>query len=91
MRGTKTKQANFSLPDELLEELRREVPRGEHSKIVAEALRKELFRLRFRRALGNAFGAWKDVDHPELEEGTERFVRRLRHSSRTNEQEGRAT
>ncbi|MEK7280797.1 MAG: hypothetical protein AAB037_00390 [Chloroflexota bacterium] len=90
MNKTKTRQANFSLPDELLEELRRQVPKGEQSRLVAEALRKELLRLRFRSALGNAFGAWKDVDHPELEEGTERFVRRLRHSSRTNGQEGRA-
>lgn len=91
MPGTKTKQANFSLPDELLEELRRQVPKGEQSRIVAEALRKELLRLRFGRALDNAFGAWKDEDHPELAEGTERFVRRLRRSSRTNEQGGRAT
>ncbi len=51
---------------QLLEELRRQVPKGEQSRIVAEALRKELLRLRFGRALDNAFGAWKDEDHPEL-------------------------
>ncbi len=88
MAGSKTKQANFTLPEELLQDLRRQVPKGEQSKIVAEALRKELLRLRFLRAMDNAFGAWKPEDHPELEEGTERFVRRLRHSSRANEQEG---
>lgn len=38
------KQANFMLPVDLIEELRRSVPRREQSKAVAEALRKELKR-----------------------------------------------
>ncbi len=80
---TKAKQANFSLPGDLLEDLRRQVPKGEQSKVVARAIRNELMRLRFRRALDNAFGAWNEEEHPELEEGTEQFVRGLRHSSRT--------
>ena len=42
------KQANFALPAELLDELRRSIPRGEQSKVVAEALWKELKRLKFR-------------------------------------------
>ncbi len=84
MAATKTKQANFSLPGELLEELRRQVPKGEQSRMVAEALRKELLRLRFRRAIGSDFGAWKDEEHPELKGGTEQFVRRVRHSSRAD-------
>ena len=77
-----TKQANFTLPSDLLEELRRQVPKGDHSRIVAEALRKELLRMRFRRALDNTFGSWQQEDHPELKEGTEQYLRRLRHSSR---------
>ncbi len=40
MPGAKTKQANFSLPGQLLEELSRQVPKGEQSRVVAEALRK---------------------------------------------------
>ncbi|MBI4332400.1 MAG: hypothetical protein HY673_14100 [Chloroflexi bacterium] len=87
MAGTRTKQANFSLPDDLLQELRREAPKGEQSRIVAEAIRKELTRLRFRRVIDRAFGAWKHEDHPELEEGSEPFLRRLRHSSRMDEPE----
>lgn len=86
MAGTKSKQANFSLPAELLEELRRQVPRGEQSRIIAGALRKELMKLRFRRAVDNAFGAWKQEEHPELKEGTDLFIRRLRHSSRRERQ-----
>lgn len=86
MARSKTKQANFSLPGELLEELRRQAPKREQSRIVAEALRRELIRRRFRRAVDNAFGAWKEEEHPELKEGTERFLRRLRHSSRMEKQ-----
>ncbi len=83
----KTKQANFSLPGDLLDELRRQVPKGAQSKVVAEAISRELKKLRFQRAVGNAFSAWKPENHPELQEGTEHFVRRLRRSSRTSEVE----
>ncbi len=83
---TKPKQANFSIPGDLLEELRRQVPKGEQSSVVARAIRNELMRLRFRRAVDNALGAWKQEEHPELEEGTEQFLRRLRRSSRINRQ-----
>jgi hypothetical protein len=84
---TSTKQANFSLPEDLLAELRRQVPKGDQSRIVAEALRKELLRMRFRRALDSAFGSWKSEDHPELKQGTEKYIRRFRHSSRLTAQD----
>ena len=76
------RQANFLLPAELLDELRRAVPRGQQSRIVGEALRNELQRLRFRQAVIDSFGAWKDRAHPELARGTRRFVRSLRRSTR---------
>jgi len=76
------RQANFLLPVDLLEELRRTVPRGQQSRVVGEALRSELRRLRFRQAARDAFGAWKLGAHPELSRGTRRFVRSLRRSSR---------
>lgn len=75
------RQANFLLPAELLDELRRTVPRGQQSRIVGEALRNELRRLRFRRAVTDSFGAWKASAHPELARGTRRFVRSLRRST----------
>lgn len=37
---------------------------------------------RLETALKEGFGAWKDKDHPELAEGTEKFVRKTRKSSR---------
>ena len=77
-----TRQANFTLPEDLLEELRKTVPRGEQSRVVGEALRNELKRIKFQKALRKSFGAWKARPHPELARGTRRYVRSLRRSSR---------
>ncbi|MBI5401431.1 hypothetical protein HZB05_01215 [Candidatus Wolfebacteria bacterium] len=80
--GSATKQANFLLPEELIEELKRAVPKREQSKIVAEALKKELKRIKLKGVLQSSFGAWKEKDHPELKEGAKAFIRRLRRSTR---------
>jgi hypothetical protein len=76
------KQANFLLPEDLLEELRNTVPKREQSKVVAEAVRRELKRLRLLKAVETSFGAWQDVDHPELVEGTDAYIRETRKSTR---------
>ncbi len=81
---TVTKQANFLLPDDVLHELKTSVPKRQQSKVVAEALRKELKRIKLSKALQTSFGAWKDKDHPELKKGTETFVRGLRTSTRAH-------
>ena len=80
--STATRQANFLLPEDLLDELKKTVPRRQQSKLVTDALKRELKRLKLEKALLSSFGAWKDKDHPELKEGTEVFVRNLRRSSR---------
>jgi hypothetical protein len=76
------KQANFLLPEDVLDELRKAVPKGEQSKVVTEAVRRELKRLRLVKAIKTSFGAWQGEDHPELEEGVDACVRKLRKSSR---------
>lgn len=77
-----TRQANFTLPGDLLDELKRTVPKGEQSKVVGDALRHELKRIRFKKALQTSFGSWKAEAHPELAKGARPFVRSLRKSSR---------
>jgi hypothetical protein len=77
-----TKQANFTLPVDLLREFRARVPRGQQSRVVAEALRRELSRQKFDQALEVCYGAWKARPHPELSGGTQRYLRRSRRSSR---------
>ncbi len=79
-----TKQANFLLPEDLLDELKKTVAKRQQSKVVADALRKELKRLKLEKALKTSFGAWKDKEHPEIKEGSEAFVRSLRKSSRSS-------
>jgi len=37
-----------------------------------------LMRLRQIKALQSAVGAWKDKDHPELKQGSAKWVRKLR-------------
>ena len=80
--GAATKQANFLLPEDLLEELKRTVPPRRQSRFVTEALRKELTRLRLANAIDESFGAWKEKDHPGLVKGTDAYIRRLRRSTR---------
>lgn len=77
-----TKQANFLLPEDLLDELRRTVDKRQQSKVVSEALRKELKRLKLAKAFEASFGAWKDKDHPEMREGAAVYVRRMRKTTR---------
>jgi len=76
------KQANFLLPEDLLEELKIVASKRQQSKVVADALRKELKRLRLEKVLNTSFGAWKNNDHPEFKEGTDAYARRLRKSTR---------
>ena len=79
---TITRQANFLLPEDVLNELKTSVPMRQQSKVVTEALRKELKRIKLAKVLETSFGAWKSKDHPELNKGTEAFVRGIRTSSR---------
>lgn len=80
--ATATKQANFLLPEDVIEELKAAVPKRQQSRVVTDALRKELKRIRLGKALSESFGAWKEKDHPELTKGTDAYVRSLRKSSR---------
>lgn len=55
----KKRQANFLLPEHLINELRRLVPPKQRSQVVACALERELARIKVKIALGEYFGAWK--------------------------------
>ena len=83
------KQANFTLPEDLLDELKRTVPKGEQSKVVGQALRNDLKRIKFKKALDASFGGWKEGKHPELAQGARRFIRTLRKSTRLKGVESR--
>lgn len=79
---TITKQVSFQLPEDILNELNLSFSKSQQNKIVAEAIRKELKRLKLQNALYASFGAWKDKDHLELKSGVNAHIRSLRKSSR---------
>ncbi|MCX8069986.1 MAG: hypothetical protein N2738_05720, partial [Thermodesulfovibrionales bacterium] len=68
--GTTVKQANFLLPEDLIVELKKHVSKRQQSKLVAEAIKKELNRIKMKKTLDECFGAWNTSDHPELKKGT---------------------
>jgi len=78
-----TKRAHVLLPDDLLREIDSLVgPRG-RSAFLVETARTEVRRqklLQFLEGNGTAGTdpAWKDANHPELAEGADRWVRKLR-------------
>jgi hypothetical protein len=51
------------------------------SSFLTRAAEKELTRLRQIEALIAAAGAWKDRDHPELKQGSDKWVQELRRES----------
>jgi hypothetical protein len=79
---TTMKQANFQIPEDLLNELRATVGKGHLSRFVSETLKRELQRLRQLTAIDETFGAWKGGEHPELKVGVDNFVRTVRKSKR---------
>ncbi|MEN6423089.1 MAG: hypothetical protein ABFD76_14205 [Smithella sp.] len=80
--NTALKQANFQIPEDLLNELRETIGKGELSRFVSNALRRELQQLRQQTALNETFGAWKGKTHPELAAGVDHYVRSVRKSTR---------
>ena len=72
------RRAHIILPEELVEEIDTLVgPRG-RSRFIVEAASAEARRQRQLRALKEAAGSWKDVDHPELKGGARTWVRKIR-------------
>lgn len=71
----KTERINVILPRDLVDEIDRVAGARRRSAFLAEAAREKLARLRFDQAAAQAFGAWKDEDHPEL--ATDADVRRF--------------
>lgn len=61
---------NITLPASTAEELRRSVPERQRARFIADALMRELRRLRVEEGLKVSAGAWKTEDHPELLDAT---------------------
>lgn len=73
-----TKRTHVVLAEELVEDIDRLVGARQRSSFLTAAAEKELMRRRQIEALRAAAGAWKDKDHPELKQGSARWVRKMR-------------
>ncbi len=60
---------NVLLPAGVAKDLREYVPPRKRARFVAEAVERELRRLRLQAALEASAGAWRDEDHLDLADG----------------------
>jgi metal-responsive CopG/Arc/MetJ family transcriptional regulator len=72
------KRTHVVIPAQLVQQIDTVVGKRGRSKFLTEAAEKELLRRRQMNAIDAAAGAWNDKDHPELKEGTAKWVRKLR-------------
>ncbi len=74
----KTKRAHVLLPQDLVREIDAIVgPRG-RSAFLVETAREAVRRRKLLRFLESDEPVWKEADHPELEQGSAAWVRKLR-------------
>ena len=75
------KRTHVVIPEQLVKEIDAVVGHRQRSSFIAQAAQRELLRLRQHEALLSTAGAWKDKDHPELENGAAQWVRNMRQES----------
>ena len=75
------RRTHVVLSEQLVKEIDTLVGARQRSSFITQAADKELMRLRQIEALKAARGAWKDADHPELKQGSVKWVRKLRQES----------
>lgn len=85
----KSKLTPIRFPVELLEELDKYIGDGQKSKFIIEATRKELTKIKQKKAILNAAGALKSEDYPQFStsESTYQWVRQLREQADTQRSE----
>ena len=73
-----TRRTHIVIPQQLVAEIDILVGKRGRSAFLTGAAEKELMRLRQIKALEAAAGAWKDRDHPDLKQGSAKWVKKLR-------------
>ena len=75
------KRTHIVISERLASDIDHFVGKRARSAFLSQAAEKELVRLRQLKALEAAAGSWKDKDHPELKQGSAKWVRKLRQES----------
>ena len=76
-----TIRTHVVLEEKLIKDIDRLVGPRRRSSFLAEAAEEKLMRYRQIAALKATSGAWKDEDHPELKQGSAKWVRKIRQES----------
>ena len=76
-----SKRTHVVLEENLVKDIDRLVGPRQRSSFLTEAAQEKLMRFRQIAALKAAAGAWKDEDHPELKQGSAKWVRKMRQES----------
>jgi len=84
-----TKMTPIRFPTILLADLEKYVGNGNRSKFIVDATRKELNRVKQRKAIHNVAGIFNDKNYPEFKttEDISNWVRKLREESETRRRE----
>jgi hypothetical protein len=64
-----TGRMNILLPLDVIRELKERVPARQRGRFIADAVARELRRIRLQAALEASYGAWSDEDHPDMLDG----------------------
>jgi hypothetical protein len=82
--STKIQRINISFPKKLADELSTLVPSGKRSRLVVEATKKELQRVKMLKVLDRTAATWTDRNHPDLKtiEDVKAWVQNLRRSDK---------
>jgi len=72
------KRTHVIVPEELVKEIDRLSGKRKRSWFITQAIRKEIQRLNFLKAVKETTGAWKDEDHPEFKKGVDYWIKSLR-------------
>jgi len=75
------KRAHVLLPEDLARDIDAIAGRRGRSKFLVETAREAVRRRRLLEFLKSEEPIWKDADHPELQAGSAKWVRRLRQES----------
>lgn len=73
-----TKRTHIVIPQQLVAEIDLIVGKRGRSAFLTQAAEKELMRVRQIKVLETVAGSWKDKDHPELQQGAAKWVKKLR-------------
>ena len=76
-----SRRAHVVLPVDVVADIDKLVGKRRRSAFLTEVARDEILRRQQRNAMRAARGAWKDEDHPELKDGAEAWVSRIRSES----------